>query len=480
MQVKELKNEGLNYECEVTVPAADIDKHVDAKLVEYGKTLKMPGFRPGKVPMPILKKRYGKAVLGEVLESVVNDNTAKVLKDKELRPALQPKIEVKEFDEGKDLVYTLAVETLPSFDVMDVKKLKLEKLVCKVDAKEIDDALERIASQNTDSAPIEGKRASKKGDIVVINFKGRTAKDNKEQPGMAGEGHQLELGGGQFIPGFEDQLIGKKAGETVEVKVTFPEAYHAADLAGADAIFDTEITEIREKKAAEINDEFAKKLGLADADALRKAVEEQIQADYDGLSRMKTKRALLDALDDAHDFDVPEGMLELELNSVKQQITMERQQDVKDGKLELSKEEEAELEAIAGRRVRLGLILSEIGNANNITVSDQELQRAVIAEAQKFPGQEAQVFEYFRSNREALESLRAPAFEDKVVDFVLELADVKEKSVSLDELTAEDEEEYKGKKPAKKSTAKKADDKADGEKKKAPAKKKTATKKADK
>ncbi|MCB9989215.1 MAG: trigger factor [Rhodospirillales bacterium] len=464
MQVKELKNEGLSFECEVTVTAKEIDKHVDEKLQEYCKTMKMPGFRPGKVPLSIAKQRYGKAVMGEVLESAVNENTAKLIKDKKLRPAMQPKIEVKSFDEGKDLTYTMAVDLLPEFKIMDVKKLKLEKPVAKADKKEIDEALERIASQRKNSTPIEGKRASKKGDIVVIDFHGRTAKDNKPHPGMHSHDHHLELGGGQFIPGFEDQLIGKKAGEKVEVKVSFPEAYHAEELAGQDAIFDVEIKEIREAAPVEINDEFAKSLGMEDAKALRNAVEQQIQGEYDNLSRTRLKRALLDALDDGHDFDVPQGMLDLELENVRQQVMMERQEDVKDGKLQLSKDEEEELEAIAGRRVRLGLILSEIGQANNIQVSDQEIQRAVINEAQKFPGQEAQVFEYFRSNRQALEALRAPVFEDKVVDFIFELADISEKKVTIDELTADDEEEtYKGKKkssskkssPAKKETAEK-------------------------
>ena len=488
MQVKELKSEGLNYEYEVTIPANDIDKLVDAKLAEYGKTMKLPGFRPGKVPLKVLKQRYGKAVLGEVLESAVNENTDKLLKDKNLRPALQPKIEVKEFDEGKDLTYTMAVEVLPEFDVMDVKTLKLEKPVTKADKKAVDEALDRIASQRRESTPIEGKRGAKKGDIVVIDFHGRTAKDNKEHDGMHAHGHHLELGGGQFIPGFEDQLTGKKAGEKVEVKVTFPEAYHAPELAGEEAIFDVEIHEIREPKPVEINDEFAKSLGLEDAKALRKAVEEQIQGEYDQLSRMKVKRALLDALDDAHDFPVPAGMLELELSNIKQQIMVERQEDVKDGKLQLPKDEEEELEAIAGRRVRLGMILSEIGTGNNIKVSDQEMQRAVISEAQKYPGQEAQVFEYFRENREALEALRAPVFEDKVVDFILELAEVKEKEVSLDDLTAEEEEEsYKGKKAkskssgakkpaAKKPAAKKVDADKPAEKKPAAKKKSTTAK----
>jgi len=468
MQVKELKNEGLNYELEITVAASDIDKHVDSKLVEYGKTMKMPGFRPGKVPMTLLKQRYGRSVLGEVLESAVNDSTAKVLEDKGLRPALQPKIEVKKFDEGKDLVYTMAVEVMPEFKVMDLKGIKIERPVVKAGDKPVDEALERIAAQYKESEPVKTDRASKKGDILMIDFQGRTKKDNKEHPGMHSHDHALELGSNQFITGFEEQLIGKKKGDKVEVNVSFPTPYHSEELAGQDAIFDVEIKEIREAKAQKIDDELAKKLGLNDLKALKEAIREQIQNEYDQASRMKAKRALLDTLDDSHDFAVPQGMLDMEFQNIKQQISIEEPEKVKDGELKLSKDELEELEAIAGRRVRLGMILSEIGRNNNIQVTYQEMHRAVINEAQRYQGQEAQVFEYYNKNRQALEALRAPVYEDKVVDFIFELAQIKDKEVALDELTAEEEEgpPYKGKK------------KAPAKKKAGPAKKKGAEKKA--
>jgi trigger factor len=442
MQVKELKNEGLSYELEVTVTAQDIDKHVDERLREVGKTLKVPGFRPGKVPMNILKQRYGKAVLGEVLEIAVNKSTREALEQKGLRPAYQPKIEVTQFDEGKDLTYKMELETLPEVKVMDLKGIKVEKPVAKPTDKAIDEALERIASQSRSTEAVTEDRKTKKGDFLVINFVGRTADDNKEHPGMAAQGSQLELGSGQFIPGFEDQLTGKKKGDKVEVKVTFPTPYHSKDLEGRDAIFDTEIVEIREPVAAKIDDEFAKKFGMDDLAALRNAVSEQMTGEYEQFSRMKLKRALLDVLDDGHSFEIPQGMLDLEYQNIRQQIVMERQDEVKDGKLDLSAEEEEELNAIAERRVRLGMILSEIGRANNIQISNQELQRAVIAEAQKYPGQEATVFEYFRKNPHAVDHLRAPVFEDKVVDFILELASVTEKDVGVEDLTADDEESY--------------------------------------
>lgn len=454
MQVKELKQDGLSYELEVILEAKEIDQQIDARLQEVAKTVKIPGFRPGKVPLPLLKQRYGQAVLGEVLEKAVNDSSAKALEDKKLRPALQPKIEVKEFDQGKDLKYTLAVEVLPEFKVMDFKGMTLEKPVVKADKKAVDDALDRIAKQNKETRPIEGKRAAKEGDTLVIDFHGRTKKDNKEHQGMHAHGHRLELGSNQFIAGFEDQLVGKKAGDKVAVEVTFPDPYYSDELAGQDAIFDVEIHEIHESVESKPDDEFAKKLGFDDLKALREAIENQIQSEYDQVSRMKLKRSLLDMLDDGHDFAIPSGMLDLEYESIKQQVRLERQDEVKDGKLNLSDEEEEELRAIAERRVRLGLILSEVGRDNNIQVADQELQRAVIMEAQRYPGQEAEVFDYYSKNRQALEALRAPVFEDKVVDFILQLADVKDKPVSLEELTADDEESYLDQKKAKGGKAK--------------------------
>lgn len=481
MQVKQLKEDGLNHELEVTVEAKEIDAKAEGRLKELAKTVKMPGFRPGKVPMNLMKQKYGKAIMGEVLELAVNESSQKALKDKGLQPAVQPKIEVKAFDEGKDLVYTMAIEILPKIEVANYKGFKLVKPVAKADDKTIDDALARIASMRKDSAPIEGKRASKAGDILVIDFHGRTADDDKAHPGMHAHGHHLELGSGQFIPGFEDQLTGKKAGEKIEVKVTFPEGYGAAELAGREAIFDVDIHEIREPKDVEINDEFAKSLGLEDVAALRKAVAEQSEHEFSQHSRLKVKKALLDLLDEAHDFDIPQGMKNMELANITQQVQMDAQQ--RGAEAELSDEEKEELEAIAERRVRLGLVLSEIGKENNIQVSNQELQKAVIAEAQKYPGQEKAVFDYFAKNTQALESLRAPIYEDKVVDFILELAEVTEKDVTVEELIGDDEEETaikpKKKKASGKKTgeSKKAEEKADDAKteKKPAAKKKKAS-----
>ncbi len=455
MQVKELKQDGLSHEMEITIPATDIDSLVDVKLKEVSKTIKMPGFRPGKVPLKLLKQKYGKAVLGEVLEKAVNDASEKVLKDKSLRAALRPDIEVKSFDEGKDLIYTMKVEVLPKIEIKSFKGAKFEKLVAKPDSKSVKEALERIAKAQGGTKKVEGTRATKDGDTVIIDFHGRTADDNQEHPGMHSHGHRLKLGSGQFIPGFEDQLIGKKAGDKVEVKLGFPENYGAKELAGRPAIFDVDIHEIHEDAEAEINDEFAKSLGLEDVKALEKAVEEQLGKELESQSRLALKKSLLDYLDETHKFQVPAGMVDLEYNNVLQQIEMEQRRNGKDGNL--SDEEKEELKQISERRVRLGLTLAEIGNQNKLTVPDTDLQRAVIMEAQRYPGQEKDVFEYYSKNPHALESLRAPLFEDKVVDYILELSEVTEKDATPEDLAKalEEEEPYGGKKEGGKSKAKK-------------------------
>ena len=485
MKVKELKSEGLSHELEITIPANDIDERLDVKLQEVGKTVRIPGFRPGKVPLKMLKDRYGKAILGEVLEAAVNETSAKAMDKQKLKPAMQPKIEVKskDFGDGNDLVYTMVVDVLPDFKVADFKKAKLTKPVAKPSDKDINDALEKIASNNVGTKKISGDRKTKEGDTVVMDFHGRTADDNVAHEGMHAHGHKLKLGSGQFIPGFEEQLIGQKAGDKVEVKVSFPEAYQAPDLAGRDAIFDVEIHEIHEDAEAEVNDEFAQSLGLEDLDGLKKAVEEQLQKEFDNQSRMALKKDLLDYLDDAHNFEIPPTMLEMENQNILDQIKLDRQRNGESE--ELTKAEEKEFKEIAERRVRLGLVLSQVGTDQNIQVSDPELQQAVIREAQRFPGQEKDVFDYYSKNRNAVESLRAPLFEDKVVDYILELAEVKEKEVSPDELMSILEEDAEEKPKAKKKPAAKKDDaKKDDAKdekkpaaKKAPAKKKAAAKK---
>jgi trigger factor len=484
MQVKETLNEGLKRGYEVTITAKEIDGKIETRLLEVGKNLKVPGFRPGKVPLNVLRSRYEDNVLGEVIERAVNDYTNKTIQDNKLKPATQPKIEIKSFDKGKDLSYTVELEIIPSFEVQDVKKLKLEKLVSKPTDKAVDEALERVAAQHKSSEAIKGKRAAKTGDIVVIDFDGECG--GERLPGMKSEDFHLELGSGSFVDNFEDQIVGKKAGDEFQVTVTFPENYGSEQLAGNKATFDVVLKEIRESKPMGIDDELAKKVGMEKLDDLKNAITEQLQSEYDRVSGMKLKRALLDTMDDQYSFEIPETMLDMEFDAIKRQAEYEKKQEEKDEKAELSEDEVAELKTIAERRVRLGLVLSEIGTEQKITVNDQDLQRAVIAEAQKYPGQEAQVFEMFTKNQQMLDNLRAPVFEEKVVEFILGEIEVKEKEVSLDELTADDEEETA--KPKKKPAAKKkAVAKKDGDKKedkpkaaKKPAAKKTTKKKEDK
>lgn len=458
MKIKEIKSEGLSHELEITVPANDIDAHVVNRLKDVIKTAKQPGFRPGKMPMEMARKKYGRAVLGEVLETAVNDATNKVLKDKKLRPAMQPKIEVKEFDEGKDLVFSMSVDVLPDFEAMDTKGIKIEKPVAKIETKDIDEALTRITAHHKGSAPIKGDRATKKGDFVVMDFDGRTADDDVKQPGMKAEGHKLELGSNQFIPGFEDQLVGHKKGAKTEVKVSFPENYGAKDLAGREAIFDVVIHEIHEATDAVVNDDFAKELGFDDEAALRDAVKHQLSSDYENQTKQRMKRQLLDALDDFHKFDIPQGMVKAELEGITAQIEQERKANPESE--DLTDDEKAELATIAERRVRLGLVIAEIGQQKKVQISDQELQRAVITEAQKYPGQEKMVFEFYQKNPQMLENLRAPLFEDKVVELIFKDAAITEKEVSIAELMKDDEDEASDRtakaKSSKKAPAKKA------------------------
>jgi len=467
MTAKETENKGLKRAYDVTVPAADMDKRKQTRLAEIAVTVQMKGFRKGKAPMNVVEAQYGDAILGEILEQVVNTESQKVLNDNNVKPASQPKIEITSFEKGEDLKFKMEVEAMPEFKLMDFKGLKLTKPVADVDDAKLEEALNTIASQNSASKPITTKRATKKGDIAVIDFDGSVDGERKE--GMAGEKFNLGLGDGQFIPGFEDQLIGKKAGDDVTVTVTFPENYGSA---GKEAVFECHIHEIQEKTDAEVNDDLAKKLGMDDLEALKNILREQMQGEYSQFTRMKLKRDLLDQLDAGHTFELPAMMVEQEFEMIVKQMEQERHQkmhetgeehDCADSHIDDSEKEE--LQAIAERRVKLGLVLSQIGEQNEIKVTQDDVQKAVIAEAQKYPGQEAQVFEFYQKNKNALDSLRAPIFEEKTVDFIVELADVTEKKVSVEDLTADDDAvaETAKKKPA--------------AKKKAPAKKKAAAKK---
>jgi trigger factor len=440
MQVTETQAEGLKREFKVVVDAQEIGAQVDRRLADIGKTVRMPGFRPGKVPMKLLKSRYGQSVMGEVLEQTVNESSSRVTAERGLRPALQPKIDITSFHDGADLEFTMAVEILPDIEPFDFSTIELERLKAEPDDETIDQALTRLAQSRRKSEPVEEERPAQQGDIVVIDFKGTV--DGVAREGMAMEGHELELGSNSFIPGFEDQLVGARAGESRTVTVTFPEGYQAADLAGKEAAFEVTVKELRKPVAAAIDDDLAKTFGMEGLQSLRDAVRERMQQDYASLSRARIKRALLDKLSESASFAVPEGMVQMEFDAIWKRLQEEKER----GGLapeDAEKTEEQlrdEYRAIAERRVRLGLLLAEVGRRNNLQVTPEEINRAVAAEAQRYPGQERHVMDFYRQNPQALDSIRAPIYEDKVVDFILEMAKVNERTVSAEELARDPDE----------------------------------------
>ena len=480
MQVTETKTEGLKHSFKVVVPAETIASKVTDKIKSIGENASIPGFRKGKAPESFLRQRYEKAVIGEVLDELVQSETNKTLSDRSLRPAMRPKIEIVSFDEGKDLEFTLDVEVVPEITPVDFGTISLDKLIAEISDDEVEKALERLAAGRSESEPVKEERAAEKGDITVIDFVGSI--DGVEFPGGKGENYYLELGSGSFIPGFEDQLIGKKAGEQVDVKVPFPADYHAKDLAGKDAVFAVTVKELRAKKDPEINDDFAKLFGKKSVDELREMIRLELAREYEGVSMNNLKRDLLDTLADVHSFPVPEGMLDLEFDAIWKQVQSAKdknqldEDDAKKSDDELKKE----YRSIAERRVRLGLLLAEIGMKNKIAVTDADVNRAIMMEARQFPGQEKAVFEFYNKHPEMLDRLRAPLFEEKVIDFILKGVKLNEVKVSPEELyKADAEEAKKPAKKAKKPAAKAKEDKAEEKEEKKPVKK-TAKKKADK
>jgi trigger factor len=433
MQITETNAEGLKREFTVTVASNDIEQKMQDRLSEIGRTIRLPGFRPGKVPMPVLRKRYGASVMGEVLEKAVNDSSAQAMRQHNLRPALQPKIEILSFKEGTDLEYKMAIELLPEIKPVDFTELHLERLRPEIPEAEVDKAVQRIAEPNRKAEAVE--RAAASGDIVIIDFVGKV--DGSEFPGGSAQGHSLELGSDRFIPGFEDQLVGAAAGEHRDVRVTFPADYGSEELVGKSAEFAVEVKEVREKQALAIDDDMAKEMGFDALDGLRKAVREQLERDYGGLARQRLKRSLLDQLAAKHDFPVPPGMVDLEFEAIWKQFQEAREQNKDEVKEEAGKSDDelrSEYRAIAERRVRLGLLLSEVGRANAITVNQDEVNRALGEEARRHRGYERQVVEFYRNNPTALANLRAPIFEDKVVDFITEMATVVDKTVPIEDL----------------------------------------------
>ena len=434
MQVTETLNEGLKRAYQLMLTAQELDDKVQAKLLEAQPEIEMKGFRKGKVPMALLKKQFGQKVLGEAMQESIDEAMGKHFEDSGDRPALQPRIEMVDGDkwkEGDDVTIEMSYEALPAIPDVDLKGIKLEKMVAKAAEAEVDEALASLAETAKDFVARKKGSKSKDGDQVVIDFVGRV--DGEAFEGGAAEDYPLVLGSGSFIPGFEEQLVGVKAGDEKDVTVTFPEQYQAEALAGKEAVFSCTVKEVKEPKAAEIDDELAKKFGAEDLASLKGQVAERLEAEYAGAARAVMKRALLDALDGAVSFELPPSLVEAEASQIAHQLWHEEHPEVHDhnhGSIETTDEHKS----LAVRRVKLGLLLAEMGQKAEVEVSDAEMTQAIMNAARQYPGQERQFFEFVQQNAEMAQQLRAPIFEDKVVDYAFELAEVAEKEVSKEDL----------------------------------------------
>jgi trigger factor len=485
MQVTEIGADGLKREFRIVVPAGELEDKVVSRLDELGRTIRLPGFRPGRIPMQILRRRYGPSVLGEVVESTVQGSSADTIREHNLRPALPPKVDIVPFSEGADLEYKMMVEVLPEIPATDFAGLDIERLIVEVPEDSVEAALQRIAEQQRKTEMVE--RPAESEDVLLVDVDGKIG--DQEIPGAGGKDRQITLGSGGFIPGFEEQLVGATAREHREIRITFPEDYAASHLAGKEAVFNVDVKEVRRRLPAVIDDELAAAVGLENLAELRQEVRQQMERDYATASRLRLKRALLDKLAERYDFPVPVGMVDMEFDNIwaQHQAEKERQQEpaagdggepaaeaasadtapdvaeigdppadeaaaaaasaVPEGETQSAGEArpggeegeaavKAEYRKIAERRVRLGLLLAEVGHSNNITVTQDELNQAITREVRRHPGYERQALDFYRQNPDAVASLRAPIFEDKVVDFIVEMAKVPERRVSPQELLA--------------------------------------------
>ncbi|NVO22801.1 trigger factor [Donghicola sp. C2-DW-16] len=435
MQVTETLNEGLKRGYAITVTAAELDAKVNEKLAEAQPEIEVKGFRKGKVPMALLKKQYGQRVLGEAMQEAIDTAMSDHFEQSGDRPAAQPQVKMtnEDWKEGDDVNVEMTYEKLPEIPAVDLSVVKLEKLVVKADDAQITETLESLAKNAQDFEAREEGAAAENGDQIVFDFLGKV--DGEAFDGGAAEDYPLVLGSNSFIPGFEDQLIGAKAGEEKDVTVTFPEEYGAAHLAGKEAVFECKIKEVKAPKAAEIDDELAKKYGSEDLETLKGQIRERLEADFASTARQVTKRKLLDALDAIVSFELPTSLVEAEAAQIAHQLWHEENPEVHDhnhGSIEPTEEHNK----LAERRVRLGLLLAEIGNQAEIEVTDQEMTQAVMMQARQYPGQERQFFEFIQKNPQMQQQLRAPIFEDKVVDHIVAQAEVTEKEISKDELKA--------------------------------------------
>ena len=463
MQVTETHSEGLKRTFQVSLAASELEDRLNTELSGMKDKVQLKGFRPGRVPVAHLRKVYGRSVMAEVVQNAVNEANRKIVADNDLKLALEPQVEFptdqaeieKALDAKADLAFKVALEVMPNFELADLSDVSLKKLVAKPEESEVDEALQRMAGQSRPFSEREEGAEAQDGDRVTIDFVGRI--DGEEFQGGKGEGIDLELGSGSFIPGFEEQLVGAKVGDKRVVKATFPEAYGAEQLAGKDAEFDVTVTKIQAAGEAKIDDEFAKSLGMESLEKLREAIAKAIGGDFEAASRRKLKKELLDALDGKYAFELPPSLVAQEFASVWAQVEQDLKARGKSFEDEDTTEEKAQADyrKIAERRVRLGLVLAQVGESADIKVSDEEVNQALIARVRQFPGQEQQVWDFYRKNPQALAELRAPLFEEKVVDHVLGQVKLVEEPVSKETLFAdEDDDDTTGEKPADNAEAK--------------------------
>ncbi len=446
MQVVEKSNEGLSRVIAVTIPVAELNAKLDAKLKEVAPKMKLKGFRPGKVPMSHVKKTFGRDFMGEIVNDALNTSSQKALDDAKVRPAAPAEMKLtsdmdKVIAGQEDLAYEMALEVMPDFTPTDVKKLKLERPTYEASDADLDEALTELAGQAKSYEDKKGKAVkAADGDEVTIDFLGKL--DGEPFEGGSAEDTQLVIGSNRFIPGFEEQLKGAKVGDETVLNVTFPDDYQAAHLAGKAVTFDVKVKAIKAEAPAVVDEEFAKRIGIESLDKLKELLRANLNQQYVGAARFKLKRALLDALDKAHDFPLPPKMVEAEFDGIWQQVQADKEagrlpeDDVKKSEKKLKEE----YQKIAERRVRLGLVLAEIGRANNVQVTDQELNNAIMAEARNYPGQERQVLDFYRQNPNAAAQMRAPIYEEKVCDLIFDTAKVTDTPITKEELLKEDDD----------------------------------------
>ncbi|WP_147126133.1 trigger factor [Shimia ponticola] len=433
MQVTETLNDGLKRAYSITLSAAELDAKVDEKLKEAQPEIEMKGFRKGKVPLPLLKKQYGDRVLGEALQESIDGAMSTHFEDSGDRPAMQPKVEMQgdDWKPGDDVEVAMSYEALPEVPDVDMKAIKLEKLVAKAAEEDVTEALDKLAESAQNFEDRKSGAKAKDGDQVVIDFLGKV--DGEAFDGGAAEDYPLVLGSNSFIPGFEDQLVGAKADDEVEVNVQFPEEYGAANLAGKDAVFECKVKAVKKPVAAKVDDELAKKFGAEDLEGLKSRISEQLEGEFAGASRAVQKRALLDELDKLVTFELPPSLVEAEAGQIAHQLWHEENPEVQ-GHDHPEIEPTDEHNELAQRRVKLGLLLAELGRKAEVEVTDSEMTQAILNQARQYPGQERQFFEAVQQNPQLQQQVRAPLFEDKVVDYIFELANVTEKEVSKDDL----------------------------------------------